>query len=84
MENPTLEQIAATIRIVIQQEFSQQRVPKMLSDVWANEAEVLKLCGKGRKTLYNAIKAGKISAKDIRQNPLGKGYLFRRSALVKE
>ena len=85
MENhPTLEQIMATIRYTIQQELQKMRIPKSLSDSWANEEEVLKLCNKSKRTLYNAIKEGKISPKDIRPNPIGTGYLFRRSALVKD
>ena len=80
-----MTQIAATIRQTMQEEFQKQRVlTKSLSDVWANEAEVLELCGKSRRTLLNAIAIGKIKPNDVRQNPLGKGYLFRRSAIVKD
>lgn len=86
MEDQALiTQIAATIHRTIQEEFKKQRVPhKGLSNIWANEKEVLELCGKSRRTLLNAIASGKIKPNDVRQNPLGKGYLFRRSALVKE
>ncbi len=82
--NLTLEQIAATVRATIQQELRKERQSKTLSDVWANEEEVLALCGKSRDTLMRAIQSGRINPKDVRPNPIGKGYLFRRSALVND
>lgn len=83
---PTLEQIAAVVRQTMQEVLAKaaSRSPRSLPDIWATEAEALQLCGKSQKTLYRAIASGKLSAKDVRPNPIGKGYLIRRTALVKD
>lgn len=83
-DHPLLVHMAATIRRTIQEELRKLHMSKSLSDIWANEHEVMALCGKSRRTLLNAIASGKISPKDVRPNPIGKGYLIRKSAIVKD
>lgn len=76
--------VAATVRRTMQEEFRKQGKSRNSTDDWMNEKEILALCGKSHKTLIRAITAGKFNPKDIRPNPLCKGYLFRRSAMIGE
>lgn len=77
---PTLEQITAAVRRVVREEMSRPRKP--LADEWVNETDALTLSGKSRRSMLRAIEDGRIRADDIRPNPFGIGYLFRRTALV--
>ncbi|WP_020599896.1 hypothetical protein [Spirosoma panaciterrae] len=86
MEKPlTIGQIIAAMRKVLREvllELLQNSSFLSISAVWATEEEVITGCGKSRRCLYRAIAAGRIQPNDIRPNPIGKGYLFRRSALI--
>lgn len=75
-------QIEVIMRRVVREELAKQKPSKALSELWATEKEVIELCGKSRDTLYRAIKEGRIRPNDVRQNPIGKGYLIRRTALI--
>lgn len=78
---PTLEQIKAVMRLVLREELSRPRKP--LTDEWVHEKDALTLCGKKcRETLLRAIKSGRIKPDDVRPNPIGTGYLIRRTALI--
>lgn len=82
---PTLEQIAAVVRRTMREELRRPdrgTARKPLSDEWVHEKDALVLCGKTRKTLLRAIETGRIKPADLRPNPIGTGYLIRRTALV--
>ncbi|OJW74274.1 hypothetical protein [Spirosoma sp. 48-14] len=81
MVEVTIERIKAAVRQVMREEFENKGI-KPLWEIWAPEEEVLKAWGKSRVTLYRAIAANRFDPKDIRSNPIGKGYLFRRSAFL--
>ncbi|WP_020599171.1 hypothetical protein [Spirosoma panaciterrae] len=81
MAELTIERIVSAVKKGVREELEKAAILP-ISAVWATEEEVITGCGKSRRCLYRAIAALKFHPNDIRPNPIGKGYLFRRSAII--
>jgi hypothetical protein len=77
-----LDHLTALFRKIIREEL--RRPTRTIVEEWVNERDALKLCGRSRKTLIKAINDGRIKPADLRPNPIGTGYLIRRTALAKD